>query len=72
MPGWDTVREYAALLAPLFLLWLGLLIAALRDLIPRRPEELTGGSKLLWYGIVILIATFGPILYFTLGRRRDV
>ncbi len=56
---------------PLFLLWLILLVAALRDLIPRRPEELAGGNKALWYGIVIVVATFGPIIYFAFGRRRD-
>lgn len=50
---WETLRAYAVLLVPLFLLWLVLLVAALRDLIPRRPDELAGGNKALWYGIVI-------------------
>jgi hypothetical protein len=69
--GWETVREYAVLFVPLLALWLALLVAALRDLIRRRPEELAGGNKALWYGIVVLVATFGPIIYFAFGRRRD-
>lgn len=68
---WDWVRQYAALLAPLFVLQIILMIAALRDLIPRRPEEVVTGSKALWYVVVIVMATIGPIIYLAIGRRKD-
>jgi hypothetical protein len=60
-----------ALLLPLAVLWLVLLIVALRDLIPRSADQVTGGNKILWGAVVILIGTFGPLAYLAFGRRKE-
>ncbi len=59
------------LLLPLAVLWLVLLIVALRDLIPRSADQVTGGNKILWGVVVILISTFGPLAYLAFGRRKE-
>ena len=56
------------LLAPLFLVWLGLLVAALLDLIPR---EHTRGPKWFWYVVVICFSMLGPVVYFLFGRDES-
>jgi bacteriorhodopsin len=43
--------------------------AALLDL-RRRPSEQVRGSKKLW-AVAVLVNFFGPLAYFTFGRRRD-
>lgn len=50
-------------------LQLGLLLAALRDLRRRSPEELNG-SKRLWTA-VSFVNFVGPISYFLFGRKRS-
>ena len=67
----DFVRQNLPLLIPVFVLWLVLLILGLRDLLPRRAEEVTGGSKLLWGLVIVFIGTFGPLIYFAFGRKRE-
>lgn len=57
-----------ALLAPLIVIQAILLIIALFDLV---KTEKTNGPKWMWVLIVLLIATFGPILYFVIGKKRD-
>ena len=47
---------------------LTLLILALRDL-RSRPASQINGNKKLWFGLVF-INFFGPIAYFTIGRKR--
>ncbi len=47
---------------------LGLLIAALWDLV-RRPAEQVRGDKRMWAALVF-INWIGPIAYFTIGRKR--
>lgn len=47
---------------------LALLVAALRDLSRRSPNEVKG-PKWLWAGISF-INFFGPAAYFTVGRRK--
>ncbi len=69
--GFDWVRENIGLLAPLFVLQLVLLILGLRDLIPRKPEEVTGGSKWLWGILIVLVGVIGPVVYFAIGRKRE-
>jgi hypothetical protein len=56
------------LLAPLFLVWLALLVAGLWDLIPR---EHTRGPKWIWYIIVICFSMLGPVAYFLFGRDES-
>ena len=62
-----TTPQIIALLAPVVVIQLGLMIAALYDL---EPEErrVRGGSKLVWALVIVLINVLGPILYFAIGR----
>jgi Phospholipase_D-nuclease N-terminal len=58
------------LLAPLVLLELGLLIAALWDLL--KPERrVRGDNKLVWGLIIVFISLIGPLAYFMAGRRDE-
>ncbi|MBE0684734.1 MAG: PLDc_N domain-containing protein [Anaerolineaceae bacterium] len=56
------------LLIPLFLIQLGLMIAALVDLLKR---EKTKGPKWLWIIIVVFVNLIGPIIYFVIGREEE-
>lgn len=55
------------LLAPLLLIQLGLMIAALLDL-SRRP--LTRGPKWVWLVVILFFGLVGPLAYFFLGREE--
>jgi hypothetical protein len=57
------------LLAPLVLIQLALITVALRDLIKRK--RVTGGNKLVWGLVIVLIHYIGPILYLTIGRKGE-
>jgi len=46
---------------------IGLLVAALWDLVHRSPDEVRGERR-LWAGLVF-INWVGPIAYFTVGRK---
>jgi len=54
------------LVAPLVLIQLVLLVAALIDLIRIRS---TNGPKWVWALVIIFINIIGPILYFIFGRK---
>ncbi|PKO05833.1 MAG: transcriptional regulator [Chloroflexi bacterium HGW-Chloroflexi-3] len=56
------------LLIPLFLIQLGLMIAALVDLIKRKK---TKGPKWMWIIIVVFVNMIGPIVYFVVGREDE-
>jgi hypothetical protein len=56
------------LLIPLFLIQLGLMIAALVDLLKR---EKTRGPKWMWIVIVVFVNLIGPIIYFVIGREGE-
>ena len=60
--------EILALLIPLALLELGLLIWALLDV--TRREYVTGGNKIVWVLIIVLVGTIGPIIYLLFGRKE--
>ena len=60
--------EVLPLLVPLLLVWFILLVAGLRDLIPR---ERTRGPKWVWYIIVICFSMLGPVAYFLFGRDES-
>jgi hypothetical protein len=62
-----TAGQQALLLAPLVLVWLALMVAALQDLY-RRPT--VRGSKLLWCIAIVFVSTIGPIAYFIFGRTE--
>jgi hypothetical protein len=57
--------EILPLLVPPLLVWFILLVAGLRDLIPR---EHTRGPKWVWYIVVICFSVVGPVVYFLFGR----
>ncbi len=67
----DFIRQNFGLIAPLLALQLVLMFLGLRDLIRRKPEELTGSSKWLWGVIIVVINTLGPLAYFAFGRKRE-
>ena len=70
LAAFDTERFLALLpfLIPLILIDLGLIVYCLIDL--ARPERrVRGGSKLLWALIILLVSTFGPLVYLFLGRE---
>lgn len=60
--------QVLGLLAPIIVIQLGLMIAALFD-IERSERRVRGGSKLAWALIVVIVNIIGPILYFTVGRE---
>jgi hypothetical protein len=61
--------QIAALLAPIVVLQLGLMVAALIDL-DRSDRRVRGGSKLVWALIVVFVNVIGPIVYFLAGREE--
>jgi hypothetical protein len=56
------------LLIPILLIELGLMIAALVDLI-KRPE--TRGPKWLWIVVIVFVNLIGPIIYFLVAREES-
>ncbi|MGP4075422.1 PLD nuclease N-terminal domain-containing protein [Halobacillus sp. K22] len=65
----DTIQfleDNLAIIAPLILIQIILMIAALISLV--RSEE-TNGPKWMWALIIVIINTLGPIAYFIFGRR---
>jgi len=65
---WNDYLEYVPLLIPLFLIQIGLMIAALLNL---RKQEVTRGSKLMWVFIILFVNMIGPIIYFVVGREEE-
>ena len=59
------IKQWLPLLIPVMILELGLMIAALVDLIKR---EKTKGPKWVWVLVIVFINLFGPIVYFLAGR----
>jgi hypothetical protein len=55
-------------LIPLFILEIALLVIALVDLV--RREHVTGGNKIVWILVIVLINLIGPIVYFIFGRKE--
>lgn len=63
-------QEFARLiplLIPLLILQLGLMIAALVDLI-RRPT--IRGPKWVWLLVILFFSMLGPLAYFLFGREE--
>jgi Phospholipase_D-nuclease N-terminal len=63
-----TIEQIVLLLAPVVLIQLGLMIAALIDL-EKDERRVRGGRKVVWALIIIFVNILGPILYFTAGRE---
>jgi hypothetical protein len=64
-----TTEQIIALLAPIIVIQLGLMIAALYDL-EREERRVRGGSKLVWVLIIVFVNVIGPIIYFVAGREE--
>lgn len=63
------ISKLILMLLPLIILQLLLMIFALVDLVKR--EKVTGGNKIVWGFVIVLINIIGPILYFVIGRKED-
>ncbi|MBW6473734.1 MAG: PLD nuclease N-terminal domain-containing protein [Anaerolineaceae bacterium] len=63
------IMKLLPLLIPLFLIQLGLMIAALVDLLKR---EKTKGPKWMWIIIVVFVNLIGPIVYFVIAREDEL
>jgi hypothetical protein len=63
-----TTEQIIALVAPIIIIQLGLMVAALYDL-EREERRVRGGSKLVWVLIIVFLNIVGPILYFVAGRE---
>ncbi|EUJ28759.1 hypothetical protein PCORN_11672 [Listeria cornellensis FSL F6-0969] len=55
-----------ALLVPFFILYLILSVTALVDLIRHWS---TRQNPVIWLIVILLVSTFGPIIYFIFGRK---
>ncbi len=65
----DFIREYFLVILPLVILEFSLKGFCLWKLFKEGPANL---SKGLWTLIILVVNFFGPILFLTLGRRRDL
>ena len=63
-------EQIIALLAPIIVIQVGLMIAALVDL-ERHERRVRGGSKLVWALVIFFVNVLGPILYFVAGREES-
>jgi hypothetical protein len=62
------IQKYIPFLIPVIIIQLGLMIAALVDLIRR---EKTRGPKWAWVLVIVLVNYIGPIIYFVAGRQDE-
>jgi len=63
------LEQIIALLAPILVIQLGLMIAALYDL-EKEERQCRGGSKLVWALVIVFVNIVGPIVYLTAGREE--
>jgi len=64
----DEIIKYLPLIIPLVVIQLGLMIAALVDLLRR---EQTRGPKWVWALVILFVNMIGPIIYFVAGREDE-
>jgi uncharacterized membrane protein YhaH (DUF805 family) len=64
----EIIKQYLPLLIPIVVIELGLMIAALVDLIRRAH---TRGPKWIWALVILLVNFIGPIIYFVAGRSEE-
>jgi len=67
--GSQTSQPAVAVLAPIVVIAVALLIYCLYDLI--RRETVTGGNKVVWAVVIILLGTLGQIVYLVVGRKEQ-
>lgn len=61
-------QQYLPFFAPLLLLQLGLMVAALVDWARRKR---TRGPKWLWLLVILAVSTIGPVVYLVAGRVEE-
>ncbi|HEX5828831.1 MAG TPA: ATP-binding cassette domain-containing protein [Candidatus Limnocylindrales bacterium] len=59
--------QLVLLLVPIILLQVGLLVAAVIDLL-RDDRAVRGGNKGVWAVVIVFVNLIGPVLYFLVGR----
>jgi hypothetical protein len=69
MDDLQVLKDLLPFLIPVFLLELGLMIWALIDVVKRK--RVTGGNKLVWILIIVLVNIIGPIIYLLIGRKDE-
>ncbi|SHO51996.1 PLD nuclease N-terminal domain-containing protein [Anaerocolumna xylanovorans] len=69
MHSLSQLKEYLPFLIPLFLIQLGLMIAALVHIFRHKNYRI--GNRVLWVILAVALNTIGPVLYFTIGRGED-
>jgi hypothetical protein len=62
-------EQIIALVAPIIVIQLGLMVAALIDL-ERSERRVRGGNKVVWALVIVLVNVVGPIVYFVAGREE--
>ena len=62
-------EQIIALLAPILIIQVGLMVAALIDL-ERAERRVRGGNKLVWALVIVFVNVIGPIVYFVAGREE--
>jgi hypothetical protein len=62
------LQQLLPLLVPLAIVSLGLEIYSLIDLF-RAERRVRGGSKVVWALVILLVSTFGPLIYLFFGRE---
>jgi hypothetical protein len=64
----DQIVTLLPFLIPLALVSLGLEVFSLVDLF-RSNRQVKGGNKLVWALVILLVSTFGPLIYLFFGRE---
>jgi len=64
----NVISDMLPFLIPLIILELALMVIGLIDLF--RREYVTGGNKLVWAILIIVIGVIGPAIYFIFGRQE--
>jgi len=64
-----TLRPFLPLIIPLFIIQVGLMIAALVHIF--KHDTYKAGNRIMWVLVCIFINTIGPILYFIIGRGDE-
>ena len=62
-------EQIVALLAPIVIIQIGLMIAALYDL-EKEERRVRGGSKLVWALVIVFVNVVGPLVYLIAGREE--
>ncbi|MCL2569552.1 MAG: PLD nuclease N-terminal domain-containing protein [Oscillospiraceae bacterium] len=62
--AWVVFTSMLWLFIPILMLWFILLVAALISI---ARKDVPGMEKLPWIILVVLVSTFGPIIYFVIG-----